>query len=122
MTREDTPLECGLEKFCSLDADHDFIGKKALLAQRETGLKKQITGLIIEGEKIVPITKIAPCFKAGQKCGFVTSAVFSTDFDLNIGLAMLASKQVEDGQKIDVEIDGKMRKARLTSLPFKPKA
>jgi hypothetical protein len=39
---------------------------------------------------------------------------------------MLASEQVEDDQKIDdaieVEIDGKMRKARLTSLPFKPKA
>ena len=126
MTREDTPLECGLEKFCSLDSDHDFIGKKALLAQRETGLKKQITGLIIEGEKIAPIAKIAPCFKAGEKCGFVTSAVFSPDFDLNLGLAMLASEQVEDDQKIDdaieVEIDGKMRKARLTSLPFKPKA
>ena len=122
MTRADTPLECGLEKFCSLDADHDFIGKKALLAQHKTGLKKQITGLVIEGEKIAPITKIAPCFKAGQKCGFITSAVFSPDFDLNLGLAMLASEEVEDGQQMEVEIDGKMREARLKSLPFKPKA
>ena len=93
-----------------------------MLAQRETGLRKQITGLIIEGEKIAPITKIAPCFQGGQNCGFVTSAVFSPDFDLNLGLAMLASEQVEDGQIIDVEIDGKMRNARLTSMPFKPKA
>jgi hypothetical protein len=35
---------------------------------------------------------------------------------------MLASEQVEDDLPIEVEIDGKMRKARLTSLPFKPKA
>lgn len=118
MTREDTPLECGLEKFCSLDSDHEFIGKQALLAQREAGLTKTIAGLHIDGAKIAPITKTAPCSVAAQKCGFVTSAVYSPDFDLNLGLAMLSVEKAKNGQRIDIEIEGQVRQATVCSLPF----
>ncbi|MGB0235068.1 MAG: dimethylsulfoniopropionate demethylase [Candidatus Puniceispirillaceae bacterium] len=119
MTREDTPLECGLEKFCQLESGHEFIGKQALLNQREAGLKKRIMGVHIHGDKIAPITKIAPCTIQGQTCGFVTSAVYSPDFDLNLGLAMLASEQAENGRQIEVEIDGHKRPAMICELPFK---
>ena len=113
MTREDTALECGLEKFCSLDSGHEFIGKHALLAQREAGLTKHIASLHIDGAKIAPITKTARCSVAGQQCGFVTSAVYSPDFDLNLGLAMLSIEKAENGQRIDVEIEGQIRKATV---------
>jgi dimethylsulfoniopropionate demethylase len=119
MTREDTPLECGLEKFCQLESGHEFIGKQALLNQREAGLKKRIMGVHIHGDKIAPITKIEPCTIQGQTCGFVTSAVYSPDFDLNLGLAMLASEQAENGRQIEVEIDGHKRPAMICELPFK---
>jgi glycine cleavage system aminomethyltransferase T len=43
----------------------------------------------------------------------VTSAVYSPDFDLNLGLAMLSIEQAENGQRIDVEIEGQIRKATV---------
>lgn len=119
MTRADTPLECGLDKYCDLDGKHEFIGKKALLRQREAGVKKRLIGVRISGPPLSPLTHIAPCQDGDAACGYVTSAVFSSDFDSNIGMAMLSIEQAKPEQKINVYLEGAWREAVVTSLPFK---
>ena len=42
MTKKDTPLDCSLEKYCSLESDYNFIGKKALLRQKTNGPDRDI--------------------------------------------------------------------------------
>jgi len=118
MTRADTPLECGLARFCSLDSGHEFIGKQALLEQRERGLERKLTGVKITGSPIQPVTQTASCTKEGRPCGFVTSAAFSPDFDTNLGIAMLTAQTAVPGQQITVEIAGEARHAEVASLPF----
>ena len=45
MTRENTPLECGLERFCNLCGDVDCLGREALLRAAIAGISRQIRGI-----------------------------------------------------------------------------
>ena len=122
MTREDTPLECGLEKYVSLDCGHDFIGKQALQFQRARGVDKRLCGVRIAGEALAPITNATSCSWRGEACGIVTSAVWSSDFACNLGFAMLhgsaARASMAESIKITVDtIDGE-RMAKTCPIPF----
>ena len=75
--------------------------KRALLKQREEGVKRRIMGVRIEGAPMTPVYTPLDCFdrslmggrvgwrKGNRKVGFVTSGVYSPDFDANLGFAML---------------------------------
>lgn len=119
MTRADTPLECGLEKFCNLDAGHAFVGRDALLRQRDAGLTKKLIGVKIGGAPVAPLTATAPCLKDGQGVGVVTSAAWSPDLAANIGFAMLTADAADIGATVHVttETDGG-RAATVCALPF----
>ncbi|MGC6411552.1 MAG: dimethylsulfoniopropionate demethylase [Candidatus Puniceispirillaceae bacterium] len=117
MTIEDTPMECGLAKYVSLDS-HDFIGRDALLKQREDGVQKQLMGLVIEGDMLPPVAMPADCFIGDEKVGFQTSGVYSPDFGQNLGFAMMFGAAMQEGTQIEVETVKGRRKATVTSLPF----
>ena len=117
MTREDTPLECGLGRFINLDK-HEFIGKSALVAQAEAGVSRTLMGVRIAGDKIAPLSNLAECSADGQVIGMVTSAVYSPDFDDNLGFAMVSSDYSAVGTKIDVDLPDGKRQATICNLPF----
>ncbi|MCH6583199.1 MAG: GcvT family protein, partial [Proteobacteria bacterium] len=48
ITEEDTPLEAGLGFAVAFDKDADFIGRDALLRQKETGLKRRLVQFSLE--------------------------------------------------------------------------
>lgn len=50
VTRSDTALEAGLEKYCSLDAPIEAIGIEVLRRQLRAGVHKQVCGLMIDGD------------------------------------------------------------------------
>ena len=118
MTRSDTPLECGLDKYCSLDSDVEFIVKSALLKQRDSGVTRSLAGLKIDGEPLRPVANTTPCRSGDTPCGYITSAVFSPDFDSNLAIAMLSHEISRDGQTIEAYLDGQWRQAVCTTLPF----
>ena len=123
MTTDETPLEVGLDAYCNLDAGHDFIGKEALLKQREEGVKRRIMGVRIEGAPMTPVYTPLDCFdkgwrKGNRKVGFVTSGVYSPDFDANLGFAMLDIDYAKDGALVEIAMDGERRVGRVCPLPF----
>jgi dimethylsulfoniopropionate demethylase len=118
MTRYDTPLECGLEKYCELDSNSNFIGKSALIKQKQKGIERSLAGLRIDGPPIRRLQEASPCRQNNKNCGYVTSAVFSPDFDTNIAIAMVSTRISRDEEFIEVFIDGEWRMAACTMLPF----
>jgi dimethylsulfoniopropionate demethylase len=103
MHRDDTPLEVGLGKYCALDTDTDFIGKEALLRQRDTGITKKLMGLTIAGDPMSPISMPLACMGDNIKIGSVTSGVFSPTLGANIGFAMLDIAAAKTGNTISVD-------------------
>jgi dimethylsulfoniopropionate demethylase len=116
MNREDTPLEIGLEKYISLDSDVDFIGKQALLKQREDGIKKRLMGVVIDGSEMPPLTMPEEVLIGGKNIGFVTSAVYSPDYNGNIGFAMIEASNANTDTEVSVESKTGIRKARLCEI------
>jgi dimethylsulfoniopropionate demethylase len=54
MTRNNNPLECGLEKFCQLDGSIDYIGREALEQVHQRGPERMIRGVIFDGNPCPP--------------------------------------------------------------------
>ena len=96
MTNKDFPHDCGLGKFCNLDADNDFIGKSVLLKQREIGFKKSMfmVKFDFEGSNKPPFYSNLPVFINNEKIGKATSIVWSPKYSKYIGF-LIANKNIE---------------------------
>ena len=87
-------MEVGLEKFLSLDRDDDFIGKAAMLAERERGPARRLVKALLSGERFGgtsehPWPATGP---DGQPCGEVRVAVWSPKHQSNLCLALVSSE------------------------------
>ncbi len=89
MTRDNNPLECGLDQYCSLSSDMEAIGLSALRAHSERPLARRIRGLTIEGPPLEPLVARWPLRGDQGPIGAVTSAAWSPRLKKNIALAMV---------------------------------
>jgi dimethylsulfoniopropionate demethylase len=118
VTRNDTALEAGLEKYCSLDAPIDAIGIDALRRQRSEGVRKQICGLMIDGEQLAGPRVPWDASSGSQHAGIVTSSAWSTRLMSNVGLAMLNVEHTTVGTQLTVATPRGDRVARVCEVPF----
>ena len=119
MTRMNTPLACGLTKYCALVSDIEFIGKQALLKQREAGVPRRLYGLVLNGDPVHPATAPWTVFQPDVPIGDVTSAVYSPRFRRNIAFAMLSVDHIDFSSTIAVEDEhGNAIDGYITELPF----
>jgi len=51
MTRQNNPLECGLDEFCDLDGEIDFIGRAVLQKIANKGVERLMRGIKFDGGK-----------------------------------------------------------------------
>lgn len=110
-----TPLEAGLGFFVKLDKEN-FIGKEALLKQKEEGLEKKIVGFEMK-EKAIPRHGYE-VLVGDEKIGEVTTGYFSPSVKKNIGLALIDSKYSEVGTTIFVKVRNKLYEAVVVSRKF----
>lgn len=113
------PFECGLGEYVSLDVEHDFIGKQALLTKRDVGNNRPIVNVRLSGDFVAgdsPWTATV----AGDPVGEVRNATWSPRLNAWIGLAQLASTHAQPGSVVDVHIDGARTPitATVTTEPF----
>lgn len=118
-TRENNPLECGLQQYCNFDGAVDYIGRSALEKIHQAGPQKIIRGICFEGERCVPCASTWKVSCDGEEAGFITSAIWSPRFECNIAMAMMNIDYAASGQKIMVHLPGgASAKGVVTSLPF----
>jgi len=115
LSPEITPLEAGLGYFVKLNKP-DFIGKDALMKQKEEGLKRKIVGF----EMIEPgIPRHGYDVLAdGKIIGFVTTGYSSPTLKKNIGYAMVDIEYSELDTIIEIQIRKKTAKAKVVSRNF----
>jgi dimethylsulfoniopropionate demethylase len=118
MTREHTPLEAGLEKYCSLDAPIDAIGLDALRRQRAEGLTRRLCGFTIDGAPVPLPRDVWPVAVDGVEVGAVTSAVWSPRLGCNVALGMLPIELTAVGTEITLIAPDGERTGRVSEVPF----
>ncbi|MGI8901692.1 MAG: glycine cleavage system aminomethyltransferase GcvT [Nocardioides sp.] len=93
-----------------------FWGRDALVAERETGAKRVLRGLVATG-RAIPRPGMRVLLTSDIPLGQVTSGTFSPTRKLGVGLALVAA-QVTDGAEVLVDVRGRPEVFTLTRPPF----
>ncbi len=110
-----SPLEAGLGFFVKLDND-DFVGRAALLKQKEEGLKRRLVGFEMSG-KGIPRHDYR-VLKDGRDIGFVTTGYKAPTLDRTVGFALVEAGYSSLGTTFDIEIRGKASAAEVVKKRF----
>ena len=113
MDERTTPFEAGLGRFVKLDKG-DFIGKDALIVQKEKGaLRKKLVGFQMLGRAVARCGYAV--YQDYHPIGKVTSGAPSPSLKCNIGFASISEST---GKSIEIEIRGKLYPAKIVKVPF----
>jgi aminomethyltransferase len=114
-----SPLEADLGWIVKLDKG-EFVGRDALLKQKESGLKRKLIGFEMcargigrDGYEV---------FLDGAPAGWVTSGSPSPTLNKNIGLCYLPTEQAQTGKTIQIMIRNQPVDAVTVETPFYKRA
>lgn len=110
-----TPLEAPLGWTVKLDKG-EFIGRAALLQQRERGVARKLVGFEMM-ERAIPRPDYL-LLAGGTSVGRVTSGTFGPWVNKSIGMGYAQIAYAAAGTEIAVEIRGRPARARVVRLPF----
>ncbi len=118
MTRENTPHECGLGRFCNTQTAIGCVGRDALLRVAKDGPVQMIRPIQIEGGKVPNSDRAWPIMAGQTQVGQVTSAAWSPDFETNVAIGMVRMTHWELGTDIDVLLPGNEVRAAVVFRVF----
>jgi len=85
ISEEDTPLEAGLGFTVAWDKPGGFLGREALLRQREAGLNRRLAVFILEDPEPI-MDHNEPVWRDGVLVGRISSAMFGHTVGRSVGL------------------------------------
>jgi aminomethyltransferase len=114
-----SPLEAGLEWIVKLDKG-DFVGREALLRQKEKGVKRKLVGFEMRGRGIgrdgyEVLVNDSPA-------GWVTSGSPAPTLNRNIGFCYLPAERAQPGKAIQIMIRNQPVDAVTVETPFYKRA
>ena len=112
---ETTPLEARLSFVVKFDKG-EFIGKQALLKQREEGIKKRRVGIVMI-DRGIPRAKFE-IYREEQKIGYVTSGTFSPLLRKGIAMGYVQKEHAKEETEITIKIRRKNAKAKIVKFPL----
>lgn len=110
-----TPFEAGLAWVVQLGKG-EFIGRDALLRQRERGLERQLVGVDLT-EPGIPRQGYAVCHD-GEVVGTITSGTKSPTLGKGIGLGYAKRTCAKVGTSLCIDIRGRQARAEVVARPF----
>jgi aminomethyltransferase len=116
LSPERTPLEAGLGFFVDLNKV-DFIGREALLAQKQGGLQERLVAVKMR-EKGPPPRPHYPVFAGSEKVGELTSGTLSPSLAIGIGLGYIAFPYSKAGEPLLIDIRGRKFPATVEKKPL----
>jgi 4-methylaminobutanoate oxidase (formaldehyde-forming) len=127
LTDEDTPLEAGLGFACRFDKNVAFIGRDALLRQKETGLKKRLVQFALEDPEPL-LYHNEPIYRDGEIVGYTTSGNYGHHLGAAIGLGYVRHPDGVDADfvtsgRYEIEVACERFPARASLRPlYDPKS
>lgn len=94
----------------------DFLGRDALLRQKDEGLSRKLVGFEMVDRGIA--RHGYPVFANGKSAETVTSGSYAPYLKKNIGLTYLPVDSATEGSELEVEIRGRRAKAKVVPTPF----
>lgn len=116
LSKDITPLEAGLNFAVKLKKEADFIGKEALIKQKEEGIPRKVVGIEMI-DRGIPRTGYK-VFVDGHEIGEVTSGTQSPTLGKNLGLVLVKTEFANVGQVVEVEVRNKKLQAKVVETPF----
>ena len=114
MNSQISPFEAGLSRLVDFEAG-EFIGRAALLRQKEQGVDKKLIGVQME-ERGIPRPGYQ-LWAQGQAVGHITSGTQSPSLGIGIGLGYGPPKAVP-GMEIGVRVRNRQVRAQVVRPPF----
>jgi len=110
-----TPFEAGLGWIVKLNKP-DFVGKPALVRQKEAGIQRTLAGFELIDPGIA--RDHCPVWIDDRAVGNVTSGSYSPSLEKSIGLVYLPPESAIPGQRLGIEVRGKRLAAQVVETPF----
>ena len=111
-----TPLEAALGFVVKFQKEN-FVGKEALLKQKNEGIKRKRVGIRII-EQGIPRPSYEIYSDKGENIGHITSGTFSPLLKCGVGMAYIQTSQAQEGNIINVKIRDKLAKGKIVPFPF----
>jgi glycine cleavage system aminomethyltransferase T/glycine/D-amino acid oxidase-like deaminating enzyme len=120
ITDEDTPVEAGLEFAVRLGKEGGFIGRDALLKQKEVGVSRRLVQFrLADPEPLLYHNE--PIWRGDELVGHITSGAYGHSLGACIGLGYVAvdpgAEEIPDGS-FEVEVAGVRVPAEASLRPF----
>lgn len=112
MDETTSPLISGLGWTLAISDDRNFIGKRALQVEKDTGVQQQMVGLVLK-DKGVLRNHLKVITANGE--GEITSGSYSPTLGKSIALARIPAGVVGE---VEIEIRNKLLKADIVKIPF----
>lgn len=109
-----SPLQAGMGWTIAWEpADRDFIGRKALEAQKAAGIPSKLVGIVLETRGVMRSHQKVVVEGIGE--GEITSGTFSPTLQHSIAMARVP---YDTGSECNIEMRGKLIPARIVKMPF----
>ena len=116
LSDEITPLEAGLGMFAKVKTKAEFIGREALVAQKEAGLTRKSVGIELQ-DKAIPRAGY-PVEINGEQVGVVTTGYRSISTDRSVCVALVDAAYTELGTPVEIRIRKKVFPGIVTKRRF----
>ncbi|RLB91535.1 MAG: dimethylglycine dehydrogenase [Deltaproteobacteria bacterium] len=116
MNSERTPLEAGLERFVNFNKGN-FLGRQALIQQKETGLAENLVLMTVETDDADTIGD-EPIFQGNEIVGRVTSGGYGHTVGKSLAMAYVKSEFAKPGTRLDISVLGKRCPAQVVPTAY----
>jgi aminomethyltransferase len=114
LTEQTDPISAGLG--WAVDLTKDFIGVAPLRQIADTGPKRKLIGLELEGRRIA--RQGSAVLQNGQPVGEITSGTLSPTLGKSIAMAYVDSNLAAEGTALEIDLKGTNNPAKVVKLPF----
>ncbi len=111
ITDAETPLEAGLGFAVAFDKPGGFIGRDALLAQRDGGVQKRLVQFVLGEEKPL-LYHNEPIWRDGRRVGYLTSGWYGHTLGAAVGLGYVeneggVSREFIEAGSYEIDVAGR---------------